>query len=263
MVNNILEVVNLSLPFALKELSISFKENAITGVSGPNNCGKTTLIKTLSRTIFTSEAVFLFSKDLATYKQVELSKTISEIIPEMLNFNFKSLSDGLDYLVYKNILQKNDEFSNQVIKDFKLTKKISKDFKKLSIKDQIKTILAFMIIKKNKIFMLDDILIYFNGKEKKELIDIILKYKEKEKLTIIMTISNLEDCLFCDYLYIMDKGDIVLNGKPLDVLEKDNILNKLGLDLPFMVDLSVKLRDYDLISDLELDQERLVNKLWN
>ena len=80
---------------------------------------------------------------------------------------------------------------------------------------------------------------------------------------IIMTISNLEDSLYSDYLYIIDNEKIILKGAPLDVLEKDNILNKLGLELPFMLDLSVKLRDYDLISALELDQERLVDKLWN
>lgn len=263
MVNNVLEISNLSLPFAFKELKLSFKENTITAISGPNNCGKTTLIKILSGIIFTSDTVFLFSKDLSSYKQAELSKIISEIIPGMSNFNFQSLSEGLDYLIYKKIIKKNDEFLSKIIKAFKLTKILSKEFKELSIKDQIKVMLAFTIIKRNKILILDDILRYFKDKEKKELIDILLKYKESEKLTIIMTISNLEDCLFCDYLYIIDKNNVVLKGAPLDVLEKDNILNKLGLDLPFILDLSVKLRDYDLISNLELEQEGLVNKLWN
>ena len=48
----------------------------------------------------------------------------------------------------------------------------------------------------------------------------------------------------------------------MEVLEKDNILNKLGLRLPFMVDLSVKLKDYDLIKDIELNKNRMVDILW-
>ena len=46
------------------------------------------------------------------------------------------------------------------------------------------------------------------------------------------------------------------------MLEKDNIINKAGLELPFMMDLSVKLRDYDLIKDIELDMEKMVDNLW-
>ena len=30
----------------------------------------------------------------------------------------------------------------------------------------------------------------------------------------------------------------------------------------FMMDLSVKLRDYDLVEEIELDMEKMVNRLW-
>ena len=64
------------------------------------------------------------------------------------------------------------------------------------------------------------------------------------------------------YLYILDKGKIALEGKPLDILKEDNIINKIGLKIPFMIDLSVKLQDYDLISEMTLDMNGMVNKLW-
>ena len=55
---------------------------------------------------------------------------------------------------------------------------------------------------------------------------------------------------------------IILEGEPLEVLQRDNIINKAGLEVPFMIDLSVKLRDYDLVSSIELDQDRMVDILW-
>ena len=64
------------------------------------------------------------------------------------------------------------------------------------------------------------------------------------------------------YLYIIGNKKIILEGKPLEVLEKDNILNKVGLNIPFMADLSVKLKDYDLIDSIILDKDRMVNILW-
>ena len=80
--------------------------------------------------------------------------------------------------------------------------------------------------------------------------------------TIILSTNNLEDTINTDYLYILDKGKIVVEGAPLTVLKEDTLINRLGLTLPFMVDLSLKLKFYELIDDIELDMEALVNKLW-
>ena len=57
-------------------------------------------------------------------------------------------------------------------------------------------------------------------------------------------------------------GEKILEGEPLDVLQNDNILNRIGLEVPFMIDLSVKLRDYDVVKDIELDKNRMVDILW-
>ena len=77
-----------------------------------------------------------------------------------------------------------------------------------------------------------------------------------------MTTNNMDIALLSDYIYVISDSLILLEGSPLEVLQKDNVLNKLGINLPFMMDLSVKLRDYDLIKDIELDMDRMVDVLW-
>ena len=98
--------------------------------------------------------------------------------------------------------------------------------------------------------------------ETKEIMEVLKYLNDEENMTIVMSTDNLEETLYSDYLYIMKDGKVVLEGKPLDVLQKDNILNKVGLNLPFIVDLCVKLKDYNLIKDIELDMDKLVNILW-
>ena len=46
------------------------------------------------------------------------------------------------------------------------------------------------------------------------------------------------------------------------MLLNDNIINKLGLELPFMFDLSIKLNDYELLDEIVLDMDRMIDKLW-
>ena len=77
-----------------------------------------------------------------------------------------------------------------------------------------------------------------------------------------MATNNLEEVLEANYLYILNKGKIAMEGTPLEVLKQDNKLNKLGLELPLMVDLSVKLHDYDLLKDIIIDMDRMVDTLW-
>ena len=60
------------------------------------------------------------------------------------------------------------------------------------------------------------------------------------------------------------KDDALLMIKPskLNVYKEERLLKKLGLDLPFMVDLSNKLGYYGLVSDTMLNMNEMVNHLW-
>ena len=88
-------------------------------------------------------------------------------------------------------------------------------------------------------------------------------YKEKYGLTLLITTINLEISLYTDFIYIIEQGKIALNGTPYDVMQIDNTRNKIGSSLQFMIDLSVKLRDYELVDELETDIDRMIDKLWN
>ena len=118
------------------------------------------------------------------------------------------------------------------------------------------------IISKPKILLIDDLSPIFNKQDLLEITNILKDINKSHEITIIMITSILECNLQSDYTYIISNKQITLEGIPSEVLEKDNIINKAGLELPFMMDLSVKLKDYDLIKDIELDMEKMVNNLW-
>ena len=63
-------------------------------------------------------------------------------------------------------------------------------------------------------------------------------------------------------LSILDKGKIVKEGDILTVLSDDSMLNRLGFRLPFMIDLSLKLKYYNLVDKIILNQKEMVEMLW-
>ena len=88
------------------------------------------------------------------------------------------------------------------------------------------------------------------------------KLNKEENLTILSVTHDIEDTLYGNEIVVMDKGKVVLQGTTKDVLKKDKLLVKLGLDIPFMVKLSIKLKYYGLLKDIELVPTKLVDEIW-
>ena len=248
----IIEVSNFYYESLFKDLTFSVEKNKFITISGPNNCGKTTLIRILNRELITSNNVIVNNRHINDYTIEEYNKLVQCIIPLEIIFEEKTLEEEL--LRYNNDIKEVDN----LLKKLKLKKQSTTNINKLSKKEIVLSQIAISLIKNPKILLIDNISTYFS---EKEIIEII-KYLKEYKMTIIYTTIHLEESIYSDYLYFINNNKIVLEGKPLDILQKDNIINKIGLELPFMVDLSVKLKDYELITDLELDPERMVDNLW-
>ncbi len=262
--NNCIEIIGLSYKEIFQDFSIAFEKNKFITLSGPNNCGKTTLIRIIDRQLPTTNSILVNSTKLEDLKITELNNIIKTIIPLEITFTQATVEEE----VYSKLpvgLNKEERQKQvkKILKDLKLNKISTKSVETLNEEETIRLQLALSLVDKKEILLIDDLSTYF---EEKSLLDIIKYLKDltiKENLTIVMVLNNLEYSLETDYIYVLVDSEIIIEGTPLEVLEKDNILNKAGLELPFMMDLSVKLRDYDLIKSPELDMERLVDTLWN
>lgn len=265
MKENIIEIKNLNYNNIFIDFNIEFQSNKFISISGPNNCGKTTLIRILSRQIITQDTIQLLSNKIEDYKITEFSSLVQCVIPNEINFIYQNLEDELKFNLHTTDLpiSSQEKKYKELIKVFKLNK-----YQKININDiplsiLIKIQFALAISKKPKVLLIDNFGSYFSKKEMVELLKQLKEIQQKENMTIIMATNDLTEVIESDYLYVIAQNKIVLQGTPLEVLEKDNILNKIGLEVPFMIDLSVKLRDYDLLKDIELDMDRMIDTLWN
>ena len=124
-------------------------------------------------------------------------------------------------------------------------------------------------------YIIDNNFTYEELLEKKKIVFFnVLNNLDDEKLTklfeflnsnnmLYVNISNnMETSLYTKYLIIYDKNKILIEGKTLDVLKEEKLLKRLGWKLPFMVELSILLKDYGLINELYLKKENLVGALW-
>lgn len=261
--NNCLEIKDLKYLDLFKNFNLKIEKNRFVTISGSNNCGKTTLIRIIDGQLYTNSEILLFDKDYHDYKITEIGNIIKTVIPLEYNPIQNTVEDEL---IYQLPIGLSKEEKQKIVKDiakiFKITKFLTKSVEILSDEDIIKLQLAQAIISKPKILLIDDLSPFINKQALLEITNILKELNKTQEITIILITSVLECNLLSDYTYIISNKEITLEGIPSEVLEKDNIINKAGLELPFMMDLSVKLRDYDLIKDIELDMEKMVDNLW-
>lgn len=261
----LLEVTNLSYLNVFDNISFQIEPGKFVMISGANNCGKTTLIRILSGQIPIQESIKLLGMYLEEYPQNLWKEITGVIIPQdNPTFFFSTIEEELNYSIhlFKKAAEEKKEAYKEIIRKYKLTKFQKKNPNEVSEFIKIKLLLAEKMLASPQILFLDDICVELEEKEKKEMINLLRTLQLETNISIVMTTSDLNIALESDYLYIVDEKQILLEGEPLSIIEKDNVLNKIGLELPFMVDLSVKLRDYNVVDKVELDMDRMVDTIW-
>lgn len=261
----LLDVTNLCYQDLFENISFQVEPGKFITISGENNCGKTTLIRILSGQIPIPETIKLLGMHIEEYPQNLWKEITGTIIPQDNPiFLFQTVEEELNYTIhlFKKSEEERIETYKEITKKYKLTKYQKKNPNEVPIFIKIKVMLAEKMLASPQIIFLDDICTELEEKEKKEVIHLLRTLQLETGISILMTTSDLNIALESDYLLVIAEKKILLEGEPLPIIEKDNVLNKLGLELPFMVDLSVKLRDYNLIDKTELDIDRMVDDIW-
>ena len=91
----------------------------------------------------------------------------------------------------------------------------------------------------------------------------LFKYLEEQGVKYVNFTNDMEDTLQAEYLVVLYDNKVALEGKTLDVLKEERLLSRMGINLPFIIDLSIQLQYYGLVDKIYLNKEELVDKLWN
>lgn len=264
-INKIIEVKNLNYKTIFQDFNLNLEKEKFIALAGANNSGKTTLIKMIGSLISTKKSIYYNDTPIEEINKKELFSEIGVILLEdKIRFIYSSVEEELFNILENLPIEQKEKTKRyqKIIKLLKIENNLTDNPNDLNGINKVKLLLAITLISIPKVILIDNICSITTKKETKEILKILKNLNKKEKITIIMTTNNLDEVIETDYLYILEKGKIAMEGIPLEVLKKDNKLNKLGLSIPFMIDLSVKLNDYDVINAIETDMDRMVDILW-
>ena len=122
--------------------------------------------------------------------------------------------------------------------------------------------LASSLVYKPKILILDEAFASLDRIEREKILSLLKLLCDNGVLTVINVTQNMDDLVFSNSIIVLDNGNIVLNDIKNEVFKMEKVFNKLGLDLPFMVDLSIKLKYYNLVDNIIYNMDEMVDVLW-
>lgn len=175
-----------------------------------------------------------------------------------------------DYSVIENVLEplKNIGLDNNASKKkvYDLFKKadvenlMNKKIKELSYSEKkIISILKSIIIEPS-LLLLEDPFTSLDLNYKEKLVNYL---KEMKKTVVLFTTDNPEDLFIADNIIILKGGRVIANDKKEKVFQNDNLFIKNGVKMPFIIDLSHKLKSYQLIDEIFYNEKDLIDRIWN
>ena len=263
-----IKITNLNFNYKSKQLfnglNMEIEKGKITSIIGPNGSGKSTLVKILIGLYNFNGTIRINDVLLLKDNIKEIRKSIGVVFTNPDNqFVAETVMDDIAFTL-----------ENMNYKKENIRKKIEEITKYLGIYDILEynphdlnsnqkqlVSLASALVHDPKILILDEALTMLDPFDKEKILNILKELNDKG-LTILNISHDIEDTLISDKIYVLDKGKIVLSGTKDEVYKEEDLLHKLGFELPFMVELSNRLMFYDLIDHIIYDMEEMVDILW-
>lgn len=267
---NILEIKDLSFRYKNRFIYDGFNLSVNRGdwitIAGPNGAGKTTLVKILAGLEKSYSDIKVFNLPMNKKKNLyKIRKEIGFVFDNPENFfACETVEDELAFslenmAVLPTTIRKK---INDISKLLKIEHLLKENPYELSGGEKQKVSLACALMLEPRMLVLDEALLMIDINERKEILDVLKKYNEEKRVTIISLTHNLDEAIYSNRLIVLNKGIIVVDGDFKEVFKEERVMRKIGLEVPFCAELSQKLRIFNLIDDLELDLERLVSLLW-
>lgn len=213
----------------LQDISFSFYPNSITGIIGPNGCGKTTLLKTAAGLLTPAQGkVLLDERELSGYSRKELARQIS-FLPQIREIPAISVA-GLvmhgrfPYLGFPRVLSETDRrIAEQSMKQAGVWDFHDRMLTELSGGERQKAYFAQLLAQDAQTVFLDEPTTYLDIRHQLELLMLTRKIMEKGK-TVVMVLHDLVQALSCcDYLLLMEKGKILSYQNPEELYKTGKI----------------------------------------
>ena len=274
--DNIIKIQNLSFDYmrgtdqetvrALSNVSLEIERGSFAAVIGRNGSGKSTLAKNINALVIPTEGLVFVggydTKDESAVWEIRQkagmvfqnpdNQLVSAIVEDDVAFGPENLGIPTEE-IRKRV--------NDALASVNMMSERKKAPHLLSGGQKQRIAIAGVVAMRPDIIIFDEPTAMLDPEGRKDVKRIIRQLHE-EGITVILITHFMDETVDTDRIIIMDRGEIALDGPPVEIFKKTERIKELSLELPKTVELAYRLRKrgIDVPHDI-LNQEEMLNYL--
>ena len=252
---------------AINDVNLQITEGEFIAILGHNGSGKSTMAKHMNALLIPTDGKMLVNKmdtsDMNNLWNVRETsgmvfqnpdnKLVATIVEEDVAFGTENLG-----VPPEEIRKRVDEALERVGMS---------EYKKhaphlLSGGQKQRIAIAGILAMQPKCIIFDEPTAMLDPSGRKEVLDTIIDLNRNYGITVILITHYMDEAAKADRIVVMDKGKLILDGKPRDVFSNVEKMKNIGLDVPQVTELSYELQKLGINIDTRiLDVNEMVNAI--
>jgi len=222
---------------AIDEVDIQIEKGRFIAILGHNGSGKSTFAKHINallvpgggtmwvggRDTKDEDELWNIRQSAGMVFQNPDNQIIATVVEEDVGFGPENLG-----VPTKEIWQRVDDALEKV----GMTEYRYRSPNKLSGGQKQRVAIAGVVAMRPECIVLDEPTAMLDPNGRKEVIRTVRDLQKQEKVTVILITHYMEEVTDADYIYVMDKGKVVMEGKPEQIFSKVDLLKHYRLDVP-------------------------------
>ena len=256
-----------SIQTALDHIDLDVQPGQFIAILGHNGSGKSTLAKHINALLAPTEgSLWVDGKDVTQEENIlPVRKTAGMVFQNPDNQIIASVVEVDVGFGPENIGVPTDEIWQRVEESLKSVGMLQYRHhspNKLSGGQKQRVAIAGVMAMEPKCIVLDEPTAMLDPNGRKEVLHAAHELNRKKGVTILLITHYMEEVVDADYVYVMDKGHVVMQGTPREIFSQVGTLKEHRLDVPQITLLADLLRQSGLDIPLGvLTREELVDAI--
>lgn len=256
-----------SIQTALDHIDFDVQPGQFIAILGHNGSGKSTLAKHINALLAPTEgSLWIDGKDVTQEENIlPVRKTAGMVFQNPDNQIIASVVEEDVGFGPENIGVPTDEIWQRVEESLKSVGMLQYRHhspNKLSGGQKQRVAIAGVMAMEPKCIVLDEPTAMLDPNGRKEVLHAAHELNRKKGVTILLITHYMEEVVDADYVYVMDKGHVVMQGTPREIFSQVGTLKEHRLDVPQITLLADLLRQSGLDIPLGvLTREELVDAI--
>lgn len=251
---------------ALKNVSLDVKQGEFVAILGQNGSGKSTLARHINALLFPGEGeVIVDGMDTADEQlRLHIRRTVGMVFQNPDNQIIGNLVEEDIAFGPENLGVSTENIKNRVDKALELTEMNmyrKKSPNQLSGGQKQKIAIAGVLAMEPKCIIFDEATAMLDPGSRIKVINVAKRLKKDKGITIILITHYMDEVLSADKVFVMKEGHIELQGKPMEVFDKRELIESCGLTLPPLYRYLQFLNGQDIITNREKTSINTVEQL--